>query len=438
MLIVLDNAESVLDLQGASAEETYAVVEELSHFSNICLCITSRISIIPPDYKTLNILTLSTEAARDAFYRIYTHGEQSDLVNNILEQLDFHPLSITLLATVSQHSGWDTSRLAREWERRRTTMLQVQHSGSLAATIELSLASPMFQELGSDARALLGVVAFLPQGVHEKNLDWLFPTIPDRTNVFDKFCILSLTYRGNGFITMLAPLRDYFCPQDPMSSPLLRATKDSYFSRLSVDVYPDKPGYEEARWITSEDVNVEHLLNVFTSIDTGSGDIWDTCAHFMEHLHQHKPRLVTLEPKIKGLPNDHPSKPQCLFHLSQLFALVGNHIERKQLLSHTLELWREREDHHRVAQTLWYLCGVNRRLRLQKEGIQQAREGLGICQQLGNTVGQAECLNNLAWILCRDKQLDAAEEAASRAINLIPGGSNQFLLCRCHRGLGDI
>ena len=436
MLIVLDNAESILDLQGTSAQETYAAVEELSHFSNICLCITSRISIIPPDCTILNVPTLSMEAAHDTFSRIYTHGERSDPINKILEQLDFHPLSITLLATVAQHSGWDINRLAREWERQRTGMLRVQHSGSLAATIELSLASPMFQELGPDARALLGVIAFLPQGVDENNLDWLFPTIPDRTNIFDKFCILSLTYRSNGVIIMLAPLRDYFCPQDPMSSSLLHATKDSYFSRLSVDVHPGKPGYEEARWITSEDVNAEHLLNVFTSIDTGSGDIWDTCAHFMEHLYRHKARPVILGPKVEGLSDDHPSKPECMLQLSLLYNSVGNYLGYKELLVHILRLWRERGNDHRVGQALKYLCDANRQIGLYKEGIQQAQEGLGIYEQLGDAVGQAECLCILALSLLRDGQLDATEEAASRAINLLPEEGNQFLLCRCHRALG--
>jgi len=438
MLIVLDNAESILDLQGTSAQEIYAVVEELSHFDNICLCITSRISTIPPDCTTLNIPTLSMEAARDTFYRIYTHGEQCDLVNEILEQLDFHPLSITLLATVAQHSGWDTNRLAREWERQRTGMLHVQHSKSLATTIELSLASPMFQELGPDARALLGVVAFLPQGVDENNLDRLFPTIPDRTSVFDKFCILSLTYRSNGVITMLAPLRDHFYPQDPMTPPLLHMTKDSYFSRLSVDVYPGKPGYEEARWITSEDVNVEHLLNVFTSIDTGSGDIWDTCAHFMEHLYRLKPRSVTLRPKIEALSDDHPSKPECMFQLSQLCGSVGNCLGSKELLVHALKLWRERGNDYRVAQALECLSGANVGLDLFKEGIQRAKEGLGIYEQLGDAAGQAECLITLALALWRDDQLDAAEEAVSRAINLLPEKGNRFLTCQCQRMLGAV
>jgi len=49
-------------------------------------------------------------------------------------------------------------RLMREWETRRTRVLQTE------ARIELS--------------------AFFPQGVNETNGNWLFPTISNRTNVF--------------------------------------------------------------------------------------------------------------------------------------------------------------------------------------------------------------------------------------------------------------
>jgi len=73
---------------------------------------------------------------------------------------------------------------------------------------------------------------------------------------------------------MLAPLRDHLRPKDPMSSPPLCTTKECYFTRLSVDFDPNSPDFDEARWRTLEDVNVEHLLYVFiASIDANSDNV---------------------------------------------------------------------------------------------------------------------------------------------------------------------
>ena len=438
MFIVFDNAESILDPRAANAREMYAAVEELSQLNNICLCITSRISTFPPDFEWLDIPTLSKEAASDTFYRIYKRGERSHLVDDILKQLDFHALSITLLATVAHHDKWDIDRLAREWGERRTDMLQTEHSKSLAATIELSLSSLTFQELGPNARDLLGVIAFFPQGVDENNVNWLFPTIAGRKNMLDKFCVLSLTYRSDGFITMLAPVRDYLSPKNPIFAPLLCSAKDSYLSRLSADVEPGKPGFEEARWIASEDVNVEHLLNVFTTIDGTSSSVWDACADFMKHLVWHKPRLSTLGPKVETLPDDHPSKPECLLQLSRLFRNIGSHAGRKSLLTHALKLSRERGDLRQLIRTLRHLSDVNLFMRLYKEGIQQGKEALELSERLGDVAEQAQCLIHLAWPLISDRQLDAAEAAASRAIGLLPEKGEQFLVCKSHHVLGGV
>jgi len=438
MLIVLDNAESILDPQGADAQEIYAVVEELSRFDNICICITSRISTTPPDFRHLDVPTLSMGAACDTFYRIYNNDNRSSLVNSILGQLDFHPLSINLLATVAHQNRWNINRLAREWERRRTGVLQTQHNKSLAATIELSLASPLFQELGPDARALLGVVAFFPQGVDENNLEWLFPTISNRTDVFDKFCILSLTYRSNEFIAMLAPLRDYLSPKDPKTSPLLRTTGERYFTRMSVNISPDNPNFGETRWITSEDVNVEHLLDVLTTIDTNSDGVWDACTNFIAHLLWHKKRLTILKPKIEGLPDDHRSKLGCLYQLSQLLGSVGDQVEHKRLLVHSLKLWREQGSDSQVARTLMELSEADRYMGLHEEGIRQAKEALEIYERLSDAVGQADCLLRLAWLLHSDDQFDAAEEAAFRAVDLLPEKGEQYRVCGSHRILGQV
>ena len=438
IFIILDNIESILDPQGLNARDIYAVVEELSQFKTICLCITSRMSTVPRHCKRPVIPTLSMEAACDIFYSICDHGERSDIVNDLLQRLDFHPLSITLLATAASHNMWDYNELAEEWEIHRAQTLRTDYDESLAATIELSLASPTFCKLGAHARELLGVVAFFPRGINKSNIDWLFPTISDRKDIFNKFCVLSLTYRSNSAFAMLAPLRDHLRPRDPRSSPLLCAAKDHYFRRLSVHLEPGKPTFEEAHWITSEDVNVEHLLDVFTSIENDSDDVWNACSSFMEHLYWHKNRLVVLGPKIEALPEDHYYKPELLFELSRLFQSVGNYTEQKRLLTHTLKLERKWGNDYEVARSLRRLSDGNRRLGLCEEGIQQVKEALRILERLHDTGGQAQCLISLAWLFYEDNRLDAAEESASRAINLLPEEGQEFRVCQSHRILGEI
>ena len=75
---------------------------------------------------------------------------------------------------------------------------------------------------------------------------------------------------------------------------------------------------------------------------------------------------------------------------------------------------------------------------LLKEGIQHARGASEFFEQFGNTAKQAECSINLASVLHDDGQLNAAEKAASRAIDLLLGKGEQYQVYRGHRVLGNI
>ena len=108
------------------------------------LCVTSRISTVPRHCKRPMIPTLSIESASDIFHSIYDNEDRSDIIRNLLRRLDFHALSITLLATTASYNMWDQDRLVQEWNTHRVRVLRTDYNGDLAATIELSLASPMF------------------------------------------------------------------------------------------------------------------------------------------------------------------------------------------------------------------------------------------------------------------------------------------------------
>lgn len=65
---------------------------------------------------------------------------------------------------------------------RRAQVLRTDYNESLAATVALSLAYPTSHNLGPDACDLLGVVALFPQGIDEKHISWLSPTISNRND----------------------------------------------------------------------------------------------------------------------------------------------------------------------------------------------------------------------------------------------------------------
>ena len=225
---------------------------------------------------------------------------------------------------------------------------------------------------------------------------------------------------------MLAPLRDYLSPKDPLSSPHFRATKVCYFTRLSGFAHG------EGGWIIPEDVNVEHLLDVLTSIDTNSDDIWDACAKFLSHLYWHKPRRVILGRKIEGLPDDHPSRPTCLRWLSGLAQLVGDHFERVRLCS---QLRGDTGDLSETVRRLVDLSRAQSAAGLHGEAIQRAREALEVCEWLDDPEERVWCLAELAGALEAANQLDAAGEIASLA-TFLPEDCDQFFLSGWHCALG--
>lgn len=75
---------------------------------------------------------------------------------------------------------------------------------------------------------------------------------------------------------------------------------------------------------------------------------------------------------------------------------------------------------------------------LHEDGIRQAREALKIYRQLSDIPGQAHSWQRLAWGLHDDGQLDAADEAASQAINLLTDKDDQLPVCECHCVLSNI
>ena len=61
----------------------------------------------PPHCKRLEIPTLQVEAVCNVFYCTYGDVDRSGTVDDLLQRLDFHALSITLLTTTASSNIWN-------------------------------------------------------------------------------------------------------------------------------------------------------------------------------------------------------------------------------------------------------------------------------------------------------------------------------------------
>ncbi|KLO14044.1 TPR-like protein [Schizopora paradoxa] len=340
VLLIFDNAETILHA-GKETGRIATMIEELGALPSVAIMLTTRSLALPPNLhcKCIPVPPLALGAAREAFNAIYRAAIDTKTLDFLLNELDLHPLSINLLAQAAYQNQWSESDLTDTWKKEKTRVLTTHNfsegaagkNQSLAVSINLSLNSPAFQGLGSQVHDFLRILAFLPQGADVRRLEHLMPSISNSRSVVDALCRLSLTYRKDEFVTMLAPIRMYMLSDivkmdalKPLSqSSLLEDVRNFYTDLLRRSMPPPPkrnsppPKILPGTWIREEDVNLERLLayDMDYAATAGAKQMDTTsqfCVSFVELLCRFKPRTTILEEKIKLIPLHRPRRILCL------------------------------------------------------------------------------------------------------------------------------
>lgn len=183
----------------------------------------------------MDILPLDSSSAQETFFRIYRLAGRECMergIADLLQDLEYHPLSINLLANAAQQNGWSPVVLLERWKDRHSTVLDHGEGKlqNLSCSMQLSVNSPSIQKLGEEARHTLTVIAFLPQGLNEALSKRIFPSIPQINTICDVLCRQTLIYRQDGFVKMLAPIRHYVRDSlPPPDSTHLREIRTFYY-----------------------------------------------------------------------------------------------------------------------------------------------------------------------------------------------------------------
>ncbi|KAG2143018.1 hypothetical protein DEU56DRAFT_910958 [Suillus clintonianus] len=328
-LVVLDNAET---FEEASASTTLGeippAISEIANISGVILVLTSRSRRNAPNVRwiTKDIPPLDLTSAQAVFFQIYHHTSRSDAeedIKGLLKDLDFHPLSINILANAAQQNSWSPATLLKRWKDRHSKVLDAGKGKlqSLSDTMALSLSSPSVLDLGVDGRRALAIIAFLPQGLNEDLASDLLPSLPQVDAICDVLCMQSLVYRQDKFIKMLAPIRHYV--QDSLSPPDSTCLQEicAFYYRSIDCCSEDRDQYADI--IISDHLNIEHVIAFkLAHVPDDIEQIYNACRLFLRCLEEHLPRPTTLTLAIYNIVENSSTlslKARCLLALAQLY-----------------------------------------------------------------------------------------------------------------------
>ncbi|KAH7922645.1 hypothetical protein BV22DRAFT_1048734 [Leucogyrophana mollusca] len=360
VLVVLDNAETFQDAVSGSNRIAEAI-DELGALPSVRIILATRNRRVSTNLCCINIEVpaMDPSAARQTFTHIYRTDDSPAMIDKLLSALDFHPLSINLLAHIATENQWTLDQLTSAWGKQQTDLLEVGDGRfqSLSVTIELSLASSAIKQLGNDARHVMQVAAFLPQGINEKNLKNLFPTIPNICSIIDALCRLSLMYRKIEVYAMLSPIRIHISNTHQAHDTLpldLTYVRNHYYAQLD----------DGGAWIATEDANVERLIAYDLSRATTQDMelVYKACSQFLCLLMEHKPHPTSLHAAILCKPESTSHfvdqgefshwKAWSIYYLGALAAQLCNYREAIDLLTTAKQLFALGQHHEMTAHCL--------------------------------------------------------------------------------------
>ncbi|KAG5726861.1 hypothetical protein E4T56_gene1106 [Termitomyces sp. T112] len=123
-LLVLDNAETFLDATIDSGWIADAI-DGFGAQSIGAILLTTCTTVLPPNMKwvRLRVPPLEESAACEAFHAYYPSIETSILIK-LLSAVDFHPLSINLLAQAAVQNEWSPQDLITAWDHQHATLIE--------------------------------------------------------------------------------------------------------------------------------------------------------------------------------------------------------------------------------------------------------------------------------------------------------------------------
>ncbi|KAG1821490.1 hypothetical protein EV424DRAFT_1539061 [Suillus variegatus] len=356
-LVVLDNAETFEEASALSAlEKIPPAIAKIADIRGVILILTSRSRRNATDvlWRTMDIPPLDLSSAERVFFQTYPRARCSDAeeeIKDLLRELDFHPLSINLLAHTARQNDWSPATLLKRWNDRHSAVLNPGKGKlqNLSDTMQLSLNSPSIQGLGEDGRRTLAIIAFLPQGLNDNLAGNLLPSLQQVDTICDVLRMQSLVYRQDNFIKVLAPIRHYVQDSLPLpDSTRLREIRTFYYHTVQ-QCSKEQDGH--ANIIISDHFNIERVI----AFDLAHipEETYHACPKFLNCLTWHLPRPTTITPAIFNVVENSSTyelKAYSLWHLGCLYVTLSQLTDAMKIIKAAGALYLANGSHEIVAE----------------------------------------------------------------------------------------
>ena len=430
VILAFDDAEVFLDiLDDKSATCVAKTITDIGSLPTVQILLTTRSRKIPANlrHNTMDVGGLGLPATREAFASVYTLEPLGEDVVPLLTELNYHPLSINLLAHVGMTNGWSIKTLLHAWSVRKTGMLKhdAGDSHDLATAIGLSLNSPVFKNIADAAHTLLRAISFLPKGICRSDLPSLFPKLPptDAEDIADTIvrCSLAKWDGPDERLSVLVPIirtcvNDRYNKGLDYKDPLITSIRE-YQSRGLTNT-PET-------WIQQESDNIEQLLLFDFSchqVQGNYGALLKTLVfteQFLDALYTYHPRSTSILSSLT-LP----------YEIRPVIEAAGFKLGTRQ--SRSLSLAK--------ARCLVNICWLEYRRNYYDEAFRASEHAIAFCRTLVPKTNEqlASCLR-LQGILHQSRgNLKNADQALSEGLDIACATKDALSQAKFHDALSRV
>jgi tetratricopeptide (TPR) repeat protein len=439
-VVALDNLETPLECDTLAVEGLLGVIASVP---GVVLIASLRGTERPGGVRwtqPTQLQPLDPISAKSLFMSIAPEQFDRPGLDDLLEEMGGIPLAVELLAHAADGEQ-SLESLGERWRAERTRLLtrgKADHRLlSIAVSVDTSWNSP---GMTGPARRLLSILGRLPDGAAEGDLETLLPSEgPGAANLLRR---RGLAYGQAGRLRTLPPVRHHLADAHPPPQTDWQRTI-SHYCQLSEQLggLAGSPGGGEAlARLSREAANVTVAVRQALE-DEQPGQGYAAAGAFIDAA---RFSGIDAAPVVQALhaAAERSGDTQAVAYAKRRFAdfaFARSDLDAaRAAFAQALPLYRQVGDVLGEANCIRGLGGIA----LARSDHDAAREAfeqaLPLHRQLGNVLGEANCIKGLGDIALERSDLDAAREASEQALPLYRQVGDVLGEANCIRGLGNI